>query len=335
MIVPPIDQLDWETWCRETGPWERPKIYQLADFDANRPDHRMGLYAIICTWQDEDIIGAAVSSAMAHGCDKVLVLDNGSQDQTREEATNAGADDVRSYETPFYQEELRIQLANRWAKYLVTTQQRAEFWIVLLDADEFLQVPGGRTLRDYLMKLETTVRTVGFASIDLYPTSSPAYVAGLHPADCMDHAWIRRSPPFCRVPHWKHPLICYRNGVYDACFSRGAHIPYTRPGVDLMEPLDTLYLWHCPFREESATRRRLQALCGVQEPLGGHWRSAADDARLQGEGAIKRWRSLDAVYRGRWDQVELPHAQFEDRKRGVDVRPVSELLSEFDRTLLR
>ena len=42
------------------------------------------LYAIICTWNEEDIIASTVRHAFAQGCDKVFVVDNGSTDATQE-----------------------------------------------------------------------------------------------------------------------------------------------------------------------------------------------------------------------------------------------------------
>ena len=54
------------------------------------PLDRFGLYAIVVTWMEADVIEATVPNALAQGCDRVLLVDNDSPDDTVPEAEAAG-----------------------------------------------------------------------------------------------------------------------------------------------------------------------------------------------------------------------------------------------------
>ena len=89
-----------------------------------------------------------------------------------------------------------------------------------------------------------------------------------------------------------------------------------------MKPAWQTWLFHAPLRREEDARRRLDALCSKNDDLGGLHRSVGDDRLIGGQGAIKRWRSLDAVYSGRWKDVEHPHSQIYGRQVfGVTLYP--------------
>jgi hypothetical protein len=51
---------------------------------------RVGLYAIVVTWMEADVIAATVANALAQGCDRVLLVDNDSPDDTVARAVAAG-----------------------------------------------------------------------------------------------------------------------------------------------------------------------------------------------------------------------------------------------------
>jgi len=68
----------------------------------------------------------------------------------------------------------------------------------------------------------------------------------------------------------------------------------------LIEPTQPVFFHHFPYRDEGATRRRLERLSGVS---GGGNRIAADPDHPVADHMRMRMRSLDAVYRQRWDDV--------------------------------
>ena len=65
---------------------------------ASRCD-RFGLYAIVVTWMEADVIAATVRNAFAQGCERVLLVDNDSPDDTVAKAEAAGAELARSFST--------------------------------------------------------------------------------------------------------------------------------------------------------------------------------------------------------------------------------------------
>src|SRR5262245_13123763 len=58
------------------------------------------LFAVIPTWMEADVIGGTVRNARLQGCERVLVLDNDSPDDTVAEAIDAGAELAKSFSTP-------------------------------------------------------------------------------------------------------------------------------------------------------------------------------------------------------------------------------------------
>jgi len=333
----PNDLDDLKSWLTRDSGWTQPTVYSCADFWLNLGCDDFHLYAVISSWFESDVIQAAVQNCFRHGCNRVYLLDNDSPDTTVATARAAGAELLESYHTDYYQEELRVKLLNQHLQRIVSTERYPVLWVVCLDADEFLHAPRGLRFRDYLAHLDPTCNTVPMQSIDHYPSpgSTRHNERGLHPAEFQPLVWLRRTPTFCQHGHWKHPCYRYRNGVVDGCFMRGCHTPLLKRGRCLVEPTEHLWLHHIPFRNEDFTRARLQALCGAQDRLGGQRRSAPDDQRLAGEGAIKRFRCLDDIYAGRWDRIELPHAQGSEQKVGVPVRPWIDLLPHADYQFLR
>jgi hypothetical protein len=273
------------------------------------------LNAVIGTWNEADVIGACVKNCFANGCSNVFAVDNASSDGTRECAVTAGAVIADVYETPFYQEEKRLASINRVVSDVTKRESGLETWWLVLDADEFPCGPSGERLVDYLGTLDGEINTVGALGIDLYPERSPGYVEGAHPACCMSRGMIRSCPKgtFCSGTHWKHSLIKTAASM-DLCFSRGFHVPYCRPRFDgsrfpasrPLEPANHIWLFHAPFREKEATGRRLELLCNAGQ---GVRRSSEDDSHTGNNGALKRWKSFDAVYNGRWQDVDYPHSQ--------------------------
>lgn len=265
------------------------------------------LYALISTWHDADVIAATVRNCFEQGCDKVYLLDNNSPDETRWKALEAGALVASVYETEKYDDDLRCRLQNETIQAITTLEKLPTLWWLAIDADEFPAVPR-ETLKECLSKLPTHIKTVGCDFIDLYPTEGRVYEPGKHPAECMTHGVWRRGgvKRYCECGHWKHPLVKYENGVYDAGFFRGNHGIAVPPGDWLRhrinEPESDVICFHAPIRAPEETYKRLSALCDTG-------RNEWDDQVTNHQGAIKRRRSLDAIYAGRWREVEHPHTQ--------------------------
>lgn len=275
---------------------------------------------------EQDIVEANIRNCFAHGASRVLLVDNASSDSTVKRARDARAEVAFVFHTDHYEEELRVTYINALVKRAVMQEKLPNHWIVVLDADEFIQVPGQRRLADYLCTVDQSCRTVGFNSIEHMPTNQVSNIEGRHPAEFQPYVWERMSPFCCVSRHYEHPIARFRDGVWDMKFSRGFHYPMTPDGRPIMEPNDTLYVHHFPFRNEAETRARLKLLC--EKHADGDHRSSPDDAVINGEGAIKRYRSLDAVYRGDWANVEIPHAYDKRNERGPNVRHWSALYSE-------
>ena len=284
----------------------------LSQLPTDRNDTPL-VYVIISTWHDGDIIAATVGNCFENGCTKVFVLDNDSPDNTVFDAKLAGAEIAEVYKTEYYDDDLRIRKQNEFVKNIVETEKHRELWFVTLDADEFPIGTDGEEFRTTLGRLPGPIRTIGSNAIDLYPTGDEHYEVGSHPASCYSKGINRTAKFACAQHHWKHVAIRYFNGVYDIAQSRGNHYPATKRPVPILEPKIELPIFHCPLRNRQDSYTRLTALCGKKDRNGFH-RSAGDDDAIGGQGAIKRFKSLDAIYSQRWHEVELPHSQMYGRQ---------------------
>lgn len=298
-----IEKADIEDIRREFSWIEHPGEILLSR--AESCEHKTRLYALISTWQEADIIEAAVKNCLAEGCDRVYLLDNASEDNTVELGVAAGAEVAEIYQTEFYRDSLRIRLANRFMKRVTEEEKNAELWWMCLDCDE-MPTTAQRTIKESLERLASECNTVGALSLDHFPSSQPANIPGKHPAHLQPLGWLRKYPPstVCPRGHWKHPLLKTTNGDWWAIFSRGIHAHLIRHGTKLIEPTGAMLLHHFPYRNEKETRARLEKLCA-----GNVRRSIVDDSLLGDEGAIQRYKHLDAVYRGDWKNVRMPHLQ--------------------------
>lgn len=305
-------------------------------FSSAEPTQRDGsppptLYAVVSSWYEADVIGSTVRNCFAQGCSRVYLLDNASPDDTVAVATKAGATVAEVYATDKYDDDLRTQLQNDLVKRVTEAERLPDLWWLTLDADEFPCVAGG-TVLSALTGLPRRVRVVGGNAIDLYPTGPDQYRVGEHPAACMPYGVWRRGGinRYCECGHWKHPLARYLDGRWDVAQSRGCHHPAVPPvgPPRLIEPDFHVHFFHAPLRRREHAEARLRALC---ESGRCEW----DDHVTGSNGAVKRWRSLEHVYAGRWDKVELPHTQMYGRPvTGIALYPwrvlAPELVSVID-----
>jgi hypothetical protein len=262
-----------------------------------RPLERFRLFGIVGTWMEEDVIAATISNAFAHGVERVFLVDNDSPDLTVERAVAAGAEDVLRYRTEQYDERYRIALMNEIVRHVSEASDVDHVWWLWFDADEFPRPAGGGTIREMLDALDDRYRVVGARFVDHYPTpGAVAYVEGRHPIE--QQPMCEEAPlNVCAQRHRKHPLQRWDRTGPALRAGTGFHRAEcdVRP---LLEPADSLVIHHFPYRMESTSRARLDALWGRD---GAPSRARNDDDAAAHMRA--RRESLDAVYSGRWADV--------------------------------
>jgi hypothetical protein len=172
-------------------------------------------------------------------------------------------------------------------------------WWLHLDSDEFPEGPDGLTVRGYLATLDRSFRIVGADFLNHLPSAKPEYISGFHPLDFQPRYYDYRPTwePICGVAtHWKHPLQLFdRDAPFIRC-EGGAHYAVGGLPGQRTEPDGGIVMHHFQYREEQRSRAKLLR---VLDPTS----SRALPARPLA-GFNVRMRSLDAVYAGRWNEVE-------------------------------
>jgi hypothetical protein len=263
-----------------------------------------GLFAILATWLEADVIAATVRNALVQGCDRVLLLDNDSPDDTVAEARRAGAEVIRSFSTPQLDEMLKIRLMNDAVAAVSAADGREHIWWLWLDADELVHGPGGMTVRELLTTLDRRFRIVGTRYFDHFPDGRPQSLPGFHPLD-LQPLCQEKAGNLCGLGHRKHQLQRWDRGGPPITSGVGFHA--ARAPVTLIEPTMATFTHHFPYRLEAATRARFDALCGRDDE--GRARVDLHDREIRrNAGTIsdmsKRYRTLDRVYAGDWAAVE-------------------------------
>jgi hypothetical protein len=100
----------------------------------------------------------------------------------------------------------------------------------------------------------------------------------------------------CPGFHRKHPLLRYDRGGAPIRCGNGFHTASC--ANQLYEPELAAFLHHFPFRDESVTRRKLEALWAKGDRNDTRALESRDTHMLT------RHRSIDAVYAGDWSKVE-------------------------------
>ncbi|MCD9622734.1 glycosyltransferase family 2 protein [Rhabdothermincola salaria] len=269
------------------------------------------ILALMATWNEEEIAYASVRHALALGVDAVFVLDNASDDATRTEVEAAGATVVMTYATEQFDEAFKYELVNRQIPRLTAERGLDRAWWLMLDADEFLDVPGG-SLPGFLAGVEAEARVVGARVFDHYPSAPDGYVARTNP---LAQQPLCREVGYdaCRAGHHKHPLFLVDADAPPISVSPGFHT--LRARGRLRESARSVVLHHHPLRDAQVARRRLAA-------LAARGTTADSRHRLQADGHMRaRLASLDAVYAGDFDAV-IDHRT---GGRGIRVHPWPEV----------
>jgi glycosyltransferase involved in cell wall biosynthesis len=256
-------------------------------------------FAVLGTWMEEDVVEATVKNALAQGVEEVYLVDNASTDATVERAVAAGATLAETFDTAAYEERVRILLMNNVVARMSLASGAEHVWWLWLDSDEFPEGPAGMTLARYLATLDRRFRVVGSTYYNHFPADQPHYISGFHPLDFqpLGELYVPDRPRHCRQRHWKHPLQRFdRHGPF-LLANGGFHSATLRTRDRLIEPVGGIVTHHVQYREEQATRARMDLLCG------GAGRNDLNDSIGNTE-IRKRLESLDAVYDRRWADVD-------------------------------
>lgn len=278
------------------------------------------IYAVIGVWNEEDIVYALVEHLRAQGVDRVLVIDDDSDDATAQEAEAAGAEVIRMRSAGSYSEAVRTQ---RFRDVIAACTDAAgdDVWWLVLDADEFPRGPDGTTVRELVEDAPAWVDVVGARVLDHVPASSKEYAARCPPLQYFPHARWRRCA-FCPRGHWKHPLMRVR-WAGDVVALPGHHAVGTGDGRRAREHEATLLVHHFPLRARERTEARLRRASAP----GGRYAASPDGftrKRLR-----ERLQALDDLYAGRYDLVASGFCG--DRLLGINVCDWRELVSPLER----
>jgi hypothetical protein len=266
------------------------------------------LFAMVCTWNEEDIIHATVQHAFELGAEKVFLLDNGSTDDTITEAVAAGATHALTFITESFDEHFKYRMINEHVAQLSETSGQERVWWLMMDADEFIRRPDDTDLPDWLAGIDARCRVVGARVLDHYPTPGVAYERRTHPIEVQ--AMCREKVDHrCSLGHHKHPVFLWDRARREIEVEPGFH-QLRCVGEALYEPSDSLVMHHFPFRNESTSRQRLELLARRGSTV--ETQRASADAHM-----AARLRSLEAVYSGRYEEVE----DYRTGLPGITVQP--------------
>lgn len=287
--------------------------------DPVNPVDEFSLVAICFAFAEDDIIEATVLNAFTQGCDRFLLIDHASPDQTISRAVAAGAEHVVDVgaDAPF--EDTRLKVINELADEVAGASRGRPTWFLHLDADEFPRGPGGRTVREYLAALDSTFRVVGSRFYNHYPMPGVSYLRGGHPID-RQPLCERELVSYCGSGHYKHPLLRHDPGGPTLRQWWGLHRPEDSTSAPWSEPALGIITHHFPFRDEARCRWRMELI---------NERSR----RPRREPVTLRSHSVDAVYQGHWSQVRLRHTRLGDRP--VQLRHWHDVLGPADHEIAR
>ena len=308
----------------------RPWVVVEPEPEESEPLAEFGLHAVVFSWMEADVIEATVRSAFAQGCDRVLLVDNDSPDDTVAVAVAAGAELARSYRTDGVDVPLMTRIGNEVVAEVSAADGRPHIWWLRLDADEFVHGPRGLTVRQLLAGLDRRYRIVGTRYFNHFPATKPESLPGFHPAD-LQPLCQEKDGNMCAGRHRKHHLQRFDRDLPPITSGIGFHRGYCDD--TLLEPPVSTFTHHVPYRLEASTRARFEALCG-EGPSGRRRVDLYDHQIRVNAGTVsdmsKRHRTIDAVYSRRWNDVE--NLLREGASVGVEPAPWHSLVDPADAT---
>lgn len=241
----------------QPGPATSAQLDSVPNPADARVADRVRLFAVLGTWMEGDVVADSVRNALAQGCERVYLVDNGSEDDTVDRAVAEGAILARTFVTTQYDEALRLRHMNDVVAEVSAQERDESLWWLFLDADEFAHGPSGLSLLDYLRTLDARFRVVGARYFNHYPGPPPHYLPGHHPLE-VQPLCEELSFPMCASNHRKHPLLRYDRSGPPIAAGRGFHL--VEAEGPLLEPELPIFLHHFPFRDEEPTRHRLSLM---------------------------------------------------------------------------
>jgi len=211
----------------------------------------MMLNAVMCVWNEEDIIESTVKHALAQGCSNVYIVDNASTDKTVDTAIRAGAKLATTFETKDFDEDQKVTHLNATVKYINEITSEDQIWWLYLDADEFPNFDCKFTVIDVLKQVDSSIKAVHGHIFDHIPTHQPYHVSGYHPADFQPLCIKRHvsKVPLLRYDK-EHPHLWSIGGAHDF-ITHGEVVPIIR---------DFLHIHHFPYRNPIYTLPRSKIL---------------------------------------------------------------------------
>jgi len=211
----------------------------------------MMLNAVMCVWNEEDIIESTVRHAFAQGCSNVFIVDNSSTDSTVDTAIKAGAKLAATFKTEFFDEDQKVAHLNATVKHINDISPEEKIWWLYIDADEFPNFDSTFTIIDVLKQLDSSVRAVHGYLLNHIPTHHPYHVQGYHPADFQ---------PLCsKTSTGKVPLLRYDKELPHLWSIGGAHDFITHRDI-IPTIKDFINIHHFPCRNPEYTLVRSKIL---------------------------------------------------------------------------
>ena len=207
----------------------------------------MLLNAVMCVWNEEDIIESAVKHAFAQGCANVFIVNNDSSDKTVDIAIRAGAQVAAAFKTPYFDEDKKVAHLNAVVDYINSITQDERIWWLYLDDDEFPNFDNNLTILEMLKSIDSSIKAIHGFMYDHRPTHYPYHILGYHPIDCM---------PLCTVSKvGKVPLLRYDKGMPHLWSISGAH-DFITHGHSIQVMKDAIHVHHFPYRDIATTLAR-------------------------------------------------------------------------------
>lgn len=302
VVERPLTMLERATWyaagrvpptlSRKADLWPR-----LEEPESPTPPLRV----IIRSFREGELLATLIRYCWNQGADRIVVLDDLSQDGSVVAARNEGAEVREAPPTIDDREERGLA----WVMATLEEDPSDAWWLVL-DADEFPMAPAGATLAQFLRTVPSDVDLVGSHALEHFPQP-----AGESTFDALvarrSGAGVRWTPlAFCPRAHFKHNLIRRRPEDPLRWAPGGFHwVQSRRTGERPREAAVPLLLHHLRWHDLDA---KLQYLSQV----------LSDPRRTHREKEIQM-RNIRWVQRGRWDRHQ--DAKPTSRRWGVRLEP--------------
>ncbi|MGB4136468.1 MAG: glycosyltransferase family 2 protein [Microbacterium sp.] len=260
----------WPGVLRKTAVrWSQPKHWRdrgkvLRGLDLPTLRRQPGsIWGIAMVKNEADVLARTIEHLFAQGVDRMLVVDNGSDDHTpellQELAHRHPIDIGTDAEVGYFQSHKMSALAEH-------ARRAGADWVIPFDADEFWFAPDA-TVADFLRT--STGTRVEAELFNVFPTRAHPVLDGLGGEVRFD----MRPHLLRKVAAQTHPLLW---------IGMGNHLAL-RPG----DSSGGLRVVHLPWRSEEQLMRKLRQGAAAYrttgiDTLGGHWKSLgeADDERL-------------------------------------------------------